>query len=335
VPGPACYGLGGEEVTVTDADLVLGFLNAEYFLGGKMRLHAVRAEQAIGRLAQQLHMDVERAAWGMRQLVDENMASAARVHAAERGIDIRPYTLVATGGAGPVHACGLAQRLGIDTVVVPPGAGVGSAFGLQLAPIAFDFARTYVVRLEEMDAVRVGGLLAEMEEEGRRIVAAAGVAPEEVRVARTADMRYVGQGHEIRVALADGALGGQSSQQLQQTFDGEYRRLFGRLCDGVPVEAVNWRVYVSSPRPDPQQVQVLQDAGVRAEGELKGRRAVLFEPVDARIDTPVFNRYGLRRGFVVDGPAIVEEAESTTVVPPAWHLEVDEVLSLILTRRGI
>ena len=330
-PGPACYGLGGKEPTVTDADLLLGLLNEDYFLGGKMQLQMDKAKAAVEPLAQALGMEVERMAWGIRQLVDENMAGAARVHAAERGIDIRNYTLVATGGAGPVHACSLAQRLGIGTVVVPPAAGVGSAFGLLLAPIAFDFARTYVMRLEEVDPVRLGALLAEMEEEGRQIVAEAGVAPEQVQVKRMADLRYVGQGHEIRVVVEDGKIGGDVVQQLQEVFDREYVRLYGRLCTGVMVEAVNWRVNVSGPRPEPPPVRILQEGGGQT-AALKDERAVLFDVEGGRVATPVYNRYGLRSGFAAVGPIIVEEAESTTVVLPRWHLQVDEANSLILTR---
>ncbi len=330
-PGPACYGLGGEEATVTDADLLLGLLNEEYFLGGKMRLDVGTAKTAVGYLAQKLDMEVERAAWGIRQLVDENMASAARVHAAERGIDIRAYTLVATGGAGPAHACSLAQRLGIGTVVVPPAAGVGSAFGLLLAPIAFDFARTYVMRLEEVDSVRLGALLAEMEEEGRQIVSEAGVEEAQMQIKRTADLRYVGQGHEIRVAVAEGEIEAEAMRQLQHDFDEEYGRLYGRLCDGVAVEAVNWRVNVSGPRPQLQHVRIVQEGGSEAEA-CKGQRPVFFDPDEGTVETPVYDRYGLESGFAAAGPAIVEEAESTTVVPPGWRLAVDEASSLILTR---
>ena len=334
-PGPACYGLGGEQPTVTDADLVLGLLNPDYFLGGRMQLDLEAATAAIDRLGRALDMGVNRTAWGIRQLVDENMASAARVHAAERGLDIRGYALVATGGAGPVHACSLAEGLGLKAVVVPPAAGVGSAFGLLLAPISFDFVRTYVARLDELDLARLQELLEEMEQEGKRIVEAAGVAEEEIRVGREADMRYVGQGHEIRVPIPAGRPDQGALAQLQEGFDLEYGRLFGRLCEGVAVEVVNWRVQVAGPRPEPGEGVRVQHSGAAAAGEgLKGMRSVLFDPDKGPCQVPVYDRYSLKEGGPTPGPAIIEEVESTTVVPPGWSFQVDAATALILQHVG-
>ncbi len=330
MPGPACYGQGGAEPTVTDADLILGFLNPEYFLGGQMCLEASRARAAIETLARKLEMDVERMAWGIHRLVNENMANAGRVHAAERGVDLRGYTMAATGGAGPVHACGVAQRLGIETVIVPPAAGVGSAFGLMLAPISFDFARSYVSRLEDLHFDRLNGLFKDMEREGGEVLREAGVQEGAVRMERTADMRYVGQGHEIRVPVPEGVFGQESLSRLQEAFDREYRRIYERVCEGVPVETVHWRLAASGPRPNLGEAR----AGTsRAGGDaLKGRRAALFDVEEGAVETPVYDRYGLEEGFAVDGPAIVEEAESTTVVPQGWAVAVDPTGSLILTR---
>ncbi len=332
LPGPACYGQGGSAPTVTDADLILGFLNPGYFLGGQMRLDVSRARDAIEGLARKLEMDVERMAWGIHRLVNENMANAGRVHAAERGVDPRGYTMVATGGAGPGHACGVAERLGIERVVVPPAAGVGSAFGLMLAPISFDFARSYVSRLENLNFDRLNGLFEDMEREGRKVLSEAGVPEGAVRMVRTADMRYVGQGHEIRVPVPEGLFGRKRVSRLQEAFDGEYRRIYGRVCEGVAVESVHWRLAASGPRPDPGEARA---ATSRAGGDvLKGRRPALFDVEGGAVETPVYDRYGLEEGFAVDGPAIVEEAESTTVVPPGWALAVHPVGSLILTRSG-
>ncbi len=333
-PGPACYGLGGEQPTVTDADLVLGLLNPDYFLGGEMTLDRAAARAAIESLGQALDMDVEQAAWGIHQLVDENMANAARVHAAERGLDIRGYTLVATGGAGPVHACGLAQRLGLDAVVVPAAAGVGSAFGLILAPISFDFVRTYVVRLQDLKAQDLSGLVEEMEQEGRRIVAAAGVEEGEIQVLRTADMRYVGQGHEIRVVVQDGRLDEGALTRLQEAFDQEYQRLYGRLCKGVEVESVHWRVTITGPRPEPGQVRTRQETTGGTTDGFKGARPVLFDSDAGFRQVAVYDRYGLKEDFKTDGPAIIEEAESTTVVRPGWSCRAGPAAALILERSG-
>ncbi len=332
-PGPACYGRGGSEPTVTDADLVLGMLNPAFFLGGRMELDACAAETAVLSLADGLGQDLVAAARGIHQLVNENMANAARVHGAERGIDLRGFAMVATGGAGPVHACGVAERLGIDTVVVPGAAGVGSAVGLMLAPISFDFARSYVTRLEEVDIGRLRGLFEEMEQEGRRIVAEAGVAPDaEVQVERTADLRYVGQGHEIRVPVCSGGLDEAAMDRLQADFDQEYIRLYGRTCEGVDVQCMHWRTTVSGPRPALGGLH--QDRPAGPGSAEKGARRVRFEkPGNHAGDTPVYDRYVLSAGFGAPGPAIVEEAESTTVVPPGWGLEVDGASNLVVRRE--
>ena len=331
-PGPACYGGSGTQPTVTDADLVLGLLNPDYFLGGTMPLNLKAARQALTDLGSGLDMGPERTAWGIQQLVDENMANAVRVHAAERGIDIRAHTLVATGGAGPVHACGLAHRLGLNSVIIPPAAGVGSAFGLLLAPISFDFVRTYVARLEELHVDTLRDIMASLEAEGRRIVADAGVDPKDIRVHCSADMRYVGQGFEIRVDLPDTP--GQTPARIQDGFNAEYQRLYGRLCAGVAIESVHWRVRVTGPRPQPGKIQVRQAPAAVPGNGLKGSRTVVFEADQDPSQVAVYDRYQLQTNFSVEGPAIVEEAESTTIVRPGWHCRVDRSGGLLLQRQA-
>ncbi len=330
VPGPACYANGGEAATVTDADLLLGLLDPEYFLGGEMALDVDRARRAVQRLSVRLGMDVNRMAWGIHRMVNENMANAARVHAAERGTDIRGYAMVATGGAGPVHACGVAERLGIATVIVPPAAGVSSAFGLMLAPISFDFARSYVSRLVALDYVRLNGLFEEMENEGEGVLREAGVAPAEMRIERTADMRYVGQGHEIRIPIPPGRLDSDRLDEIRAGFETEYTRKYTRTCEGVEIESVHWRVRMSAPEPDPGDVET---GPVAADDANKAVRGVLFNAEQAPEETPVFDRYRLAAGFCAAGPAIVEEAESTAVVPRGWVISVEDCGNLILTRR--
>ena len=333
-PGPACYGRGGTQPTVTDADLVLGLLNADYFLGGSMALDLDAARRAVAALGAALHMDPERAAWGIQQLVDENMANAVRVHAAERGIDIRSRTLVATGGAGPAHACGLAQRLGLDTVLVPPAAGVGSAFGLMLAPISFDFVRTYVVHLDDLDIARLGQLLHALEADGRRIVEDAGVAAADIQVRRSADMRYVGQGFEVRVDLPEAPFDRRMKGRIAAAFNLEYEGLYGRLCAGVAVESVHWRVRVTGPRPQPGRVQIRPAPGAGRSGAPAGPRAVVFDADEGPRQVPVYDRYQLQKGFCAEGPVIIEEAESTTVAPPGWRCRLGEDGMLLLERRS-
>jgi 5-oxoprolinase (ATP-hydrolysing)/N-methylhydantoinase A len=329
VPGPACYGSGGTTATVTDADLLLGYLNPDYFLGGQMALDAGLARQAVAALSDTIGMESDRLAWGIHRLVNENMANAARVHAAERGVDLRGYTMVATGGAGPVHACGVAERLGISTIVIPPAAGVGSAFGLLLAPISFDISRTYVSRLDDLDLSRLAGLYGEMERTGRRVVQEAGVKAQDQHVERAADLRYVGQGHEIRIGVPEGDLNGDA---IRARFEQEYRRVYGRTCEGVEIEAVHWRVRVSGPKPVVGRVHLPPGSG-HAEF-LKGSRMALFDPDAGPSEVPVYDRYGLDADFEAEGSAIVEEAESTTLVPPGWTVAADEAGSLALTRQG-
>ncbi len=330
VPGPACYGSGGHDPTVTDADLILGYLNADHFLGGEMALDEEQARGAIASIADAFGGDVLTAARGIHRLVNENMANAARVHAAERGVDVRPYALVATGGAGPVHATGVARLLGLTEVVVPPVAGVGSAYGLLLAPVSFDFARSQVGRLEGIDVAMVNELYTEMESDGHAVVTAGGVASREIRVTRSADMRYVGQGHEISVPIPEGTLEDSSVCVIQRAFDDAYRRAFGRICDGVPVETVHWRVTVSGPKPEAPPVNV----SAESEDPKRGARDVLFDGYETPITTPVFSRYALESGFHSSGPTILEEAESTTVVPPDWRFVVQDCGALVLTHEG-
>lgn len=329
-PGPVCYGLGGIKPTVTDADLMLGYLNADYFLGGEMVLDFGKTQTAIRGLSDELGLTEIETARGIHELVNENMANAARVHAAERGLDLEGYALVATGGAGPVHACGVAERLGLNTVIVPPVAGVGSAFGLMLAPIAFDYARSYVTRLEHLDVKRVNALYKEMENEGQDILKQAGVEQDEVVLGRSADMRYVGQGHEIRVDIPNGVLDPSSIDEIQMKFDDLYTHMYGRVCEGVPVEVIHWRVTVSGQKPN------LGNSGqVRDDNEtpLKGEREVVFDTNATVTSVPVYDRDGLKDGFEAPGPLIVEENESTTLVPPQWSAKVAHLGHLILTRE--
>jgi N-methylhydantoinase A len=326
-PGPACYGLGGTEPTVTDADLVLGYFNPDYFLAGRMRLDVDAARGAIEReIAGKLGLSVEEAAWGIHTIVNENMANAARVHAVERGKDPVALPLFAFGGAGPAHATGVAAALGSSTVVAPLAAGVMSAIGFLTSPLAFDFVRSWRCTLDELDWERANVLLAEMQAEGVELLTGSGLDAAEVSHARYADMRYVGQGHEVRVTLPQGTLA--SAGDLAAGFEREYRRLYGRGGPSVPVEVINWRVVSSGPRPALQLTQA--EAGAPADAT-KGSRAAYFPAAGGFVDTPVYDRYALRPGARFTGPAIVEERESTLVVMPGQSVEVSADLSLIVS----
>ncbi len=329
-PGPACYGLGGARPTVTDADLVLGSLDPAYFLGGRMELDVGAARDAIEQeIAGPLGVSVEDAAWGIHTIVNENMANAARVHAVERGKDPTSLPLFAFGGAGPVHVAGVAAALGSPVLVAPLGAGVMSALGFLTAPLAFDFVQTWRCALDDPDWERVNELLREMEADGAALLAESGLSAGEVEHERYAEMRYVGQGHEVRVRLPQHELA--RADELLEPFEREYERLFGRRGPDVPVEAITWRVVSSGPRPELELGAVAVDASSRPP---RAARAAFFPTLGGYVETPVYDRYALRPGARLAGPAIVEERESTLVVAPGQLVTVMPELSLEVTREG-
>ncbi len=331
VPGPACYGQGGAEPTVTDADLLLGYLDPDFFLGGRLKLDRAAAERAISeRVATPLGLSVTEAAWGIHQLVNENMASAARVHAIERGKDPRRYPIFAFGGAGPVHAFGVASILHAPGMIVPAGAGVASTIGFLVAPIAFDFVRSAIMRLDRLDWGEANQMLAEMEHEGRGLLSSAGVAPEDVRVLRSTELRYVGQGHEIAVPVPDGELGEDTLPSIQETFEELYRGLYQRTAPGNPIETVGWRVVVSGPTPDLPSLRLAGDREDSAEGALKGEREVYDPSRGSFRAAPVYDRYLLKPGDRFNGPAIVEERESTVVVGAGGIARIDDSRNLMV-----
>jgi len=331
-PGPACYGRGARLPTVTDADLLLGYLDDRFFLGGRMRLDRDAAARAVEEhVARPLGLTVTEAAWGIHRVVNENMAAAARVHGIERGRDLRAYPLFAFGGAGPVHCWQVARILRVPRVLVPFAAGAISAYGLLAAPLAFDFVRTRRERLDAADWVAVNRLLEEMEREGRALLARAGVAAADVRVARVAEMHYLGQGHEVEAALPPGTLSAERRPAILASFEEAYRALYHRLPQGVPVEALNWRVTVAGPSPHvplPVEAEAGGAADVRA--AVKGTRPAWFPEAGGFAATPVYDRYALRPGHTFEGPAIVEERESTAVLGPGARIRVDEGLALVV-----
>jgi N-methylhydantoinase A len=337
-PGPAAYGAGGREPTVTDADLLLGYLDAGFFLGGRMRLDVEAARRAIEeRVARPMGLGLTEAAWGIHRVVNENMAAAARVHGIERGKDLRGYPLFAFGGAGPVHAWHVGRILRVPRVIIPHGAGALSAYGLLAAPLAFDFVRTAPQRLASADWGQINRLFEEMEAEGRRIVRGAGLAEADIFVRRSAEMRYLGQGHEVDVPIPLGRLGAESAATIIASFESAYRLLYSRTPQGVPLEALNWRAVVSGPAPDVLGQPHGSAADGRSGGAISGPRQVkatrkaYFPEAAGYVDTAVYDRDALAPGAHFAGPAIVEERESTTVIGPGATVSVDAHRSLILT----
>jgi N-methylhydantoinase A len=333
-PGPACYGRGGERPTVTDADLVLGYLDPGFFLGGAMSLDVAAAREAIRRhVANPLGLSIEEASWGIHQIVNEVMAGAARVHTLERSGDPRRLPVFAFGGAGPVHGYRIAAALGSPRLIVPSGAGVMSAIGFLAAPIAFDFTRSFPGRLDALDWARVNGLIAEMEAEGADLLASAGVRGRDVTHRRAAEMRYVGQGHEVRVPLPPGPLTPAGVPALREAFETEYLRLYGRLGPPVAVEAITWRVVSSGPRPD-LRLSTAPEATGDAESARKGTRRAYVPEQGGMNEVAVYDRYRLGPGATFTGPAIIEERESTTVIGPGAAISVDGEGNLVITKGG-
>jgi len=326
-PGPACYALGGQEPTVTDADLVLGLLGPTSFLGGTMTLDPARAEAAIDQhVAAPLRIGRIEAASGILRVVTENMATAMSIYAAEKGLDLRQFTLVAFGGAGPVHAPALAARVGMGEVVVPPSAGVLSALGCAIAPSSFDYAVSYKIALDQVDLARVNRLLSEMEAEGVAAVKEADLGAPVVE--RSADVRYLGQRYEVNVPLPPRLLVPRDLGALRDAFHRRYREQYGREIREVAVEAVTFRVNVRSRS---GASAALLPARRTTGPALKGRRPVWFAPGSLVRNCAIYDRYALGPGARLVGPAIVEEQESTTVVPPGARLLVDDALNLVIT----
>ena len=317
-PGPACYGQGGVQPTVTDADLLLGYLDPHFFLGGNMVLDPEAARKAVGRLAARLALSEEETAAGIHRVVNENMAAAARMHAIERGRDVRRFALVATGGAGPVHAWGVARVLGIPTLLFPPSAGVASAFGLLTAPPAFDFARSLPSILGEVSWPGVREALDEMARQGRRQLARAGVPAGEVRLDLAADVRHRGQGETITVALGE-KLERRPAAQVEEAFQQAYLRLYGRRPPGVEAEILTWRIRVRGPEPAIEVGAVA--GGGRA---VKGRRPVWSDEKKGFVEARIIDRYRLGPGETVRGPAVVEERESSVVIGVGGRGRLDD-----------
>lgn len=329
-PGPVCYNLGGEHPTVTDADLLLGYLNPSHFLGGKMVLDMEKSKKILKeRLADPLGMNVMKAAYGIRRVVDENMANAARVYAVEKGLDYKAFSLLAFGGQGPNHGYSLAKLLDIKEMIIPPKAGVGSALGFLVSPISFDMVRSYLSPLQKIDIDHLNALFEEMETEGKGLLESAGVPEEKIRIIRTSDMRYVGQGHEISLTLPQGEFTEKSLNEIYKSFAIEYERIFHRVNLEVDIEGLNWRVIAVGPRPI-AEIKKAAAENTNSEKALKGTRKAYSAERDDFIDFHVYDRYSLLSGVEIEGPAIIEETESTSIIGSDGSAEVDEYQNLII-----
>ncbi len=327
-PGPACYGLGGDEPTVTDADLVLGYIDPQCFAGGRIKLDRAAAEAAIRRkICEPLGLDLTRAAWGIHDIVNQNMATAARLHVLERGEDRRKFTLVAFGGAGPIHAHRIAAALGIARVLHPYNAGVASARGLMVAPMAIDLVRTYHVRLDKIDWTRVSQLYQEMEARTRE--AMGGTTGGRVTFSRVGDFRYRGQGYEIQTKLPTGPYRESSRAAFEEAFHRAYEAVFDRRVANVPVELINLRLFARGPQLD--TVIVCGGANRGTESARKGERRVYFGEAGDYIPCAICDRKRLKAGDEVQGPAILEEDDTSVVIAPGSRGVVDAAANVTVT----
>jgi N-methylhydantoinase A len=329
-PGPACYGHGGSEPTVTDADLVIGKIDPARFAGGKIAIEPERAEQALeAGVGAKLAMPAEQAAVAVAEIVDENMANAARVHAVERGVAIRERTLVAFGGAAPLHASRLAEKLGIGRIIVPPDAGVGSAIGFLAAPAAYEIVRSHYMRLDAFDINAANALIDAMQGQARSHASAA-AGERGVLVRRSCFMRYAGQGHEISVALPERPLIDGDAGLMREAFEREYQRLFARFIPNALIEIMSWVVLATTPTETPAR---LAAPPLRPAVAPVGERSVFDAALGKRICVPVFERRDLEPGSSINGPVLIVEEGTSTFASSSFDVSVDAGSALVLTAK--
>jgi N-methylhydantoinase A len=330
-PGPVCYGQGGSEPTVTDADLILGRIDPQKFSGGKIALNAAEAERAVAaRIGQPLGLPSDHAALGISEMVDENMANAARVHAIESGKDLRTRTLIAFGGAAPLHAARVAEKLGIGRVLIPADAGVGSAVGLLRAPVAYEIVRSRLMRRSAFDAGAANRLLAEMRTEAE-VVVRRGAPVAELVEQRSAFMRYRGQGHEIAVELPVREFTAADLSTFVGLFEAAYRRLYSRSIPGAEFEILSWVVSLRAPA----EGRLATESDERPVQAKPVARHPLFEPeIGEFVEVPIYWRPELEPGTRIEGPAVIAEDETSTVVGAQFEAYIDRFGYIELKLRG-
>jgi N-methylhydantoinase A len=332
-PGPACYTLGGTQPTVTDANLILGKIDASAFAAGTIRLDEQAARQAVaGQIGGVLGLDVDQACHGIAEIVEENMANAARRHAVESGKSLEQRSLVAFGGSAPLHAARLAEKLGIPEVIIPAHAGVGSAVGFLRAPISFEVVRSHVVRLSVCDPAAITALLAEMAATARSVVQL-GAPDAAITESCFANMRYAGQGHEIDIVLPGRMLTAESREQLRRTFEERYDALFGHVIPGQDIEFVDLTLRAVADRADVLSGGPVVPAPAPFQAAETGRRRFYDPAAKAALDIPVYDRASLAAGATLAGPAVIAEAETTTVVTRSFDATIDVTGAIRLTAK--
>lgn len=331
VPGPACYGLGGKRPAVTDADVMLGLIRPENFAGGSIQLQPDRsAEALLTDIGTPLGLSAEMSAHAVYEIVCENMASAARVHAAERGAVIGEHTMIAFGGAAPLHAARVAEKLGIQRLVIPSNAGVGSAVGFLAAPVSFELVRSFPMRLDDsFSSEEVSALLDDMTQAAHGLVQD-DARTETLHTRRSAFMRYVGQGHEIIVTLPEGAISSDHLSALRAAFEAEYARQFARVIPHAAVEILNWSVSVST---TPQKYPPFKAAPALHDAKSGDIRKLFDGATGTHVDLPVYERTDMGPGSRISGPALIAEKETTTYVSSRYNAHLDGSGNIILDMK--
>tara|TARA_B110000240_G_scaffold71578_1_gene81456 strand:- start:797 stop:2881 length:2085 start_codon:yes stop_codon:yes gene_type:complete len=324
-PGPACYNLGGKHPTVTDSDLVLGYLDAENFLGGDMKLEKKLAEQAIKTfIAEPMKISVLEAAWAIHEIVTENMSQAASIHALEKGRKIEKYTMIPIGGAGPVHACSLMSKMNLNKMISPPDAGVASAIGMTASPNSFELVQADMQQLELLNFTKMKKAFLDMEKKGTKLLLQTGTNKKHISINNSTLMRYVGQGYEIEVPLNKEVLSLKNIKNIKLEFEKVYQNLFGRI-EKMPMEIISWRTIASGPLPN-----FSLNFNVKKKSLSKEKKRKVFFGGKKFNNTIVLDRSSLSKTFKSIGPLIIEERESTLVIPPNFKVQMHESGNLII-----
>jgi N-methylhydantoinase A len=326
-PGPVCYGRGGTEPAVTDANLALGKIDPAYFAGGKIKLYEAEAKTALQKaIGNPLGLKDFWSAAGVTEIVEENMANAARVHAIERGRDIAACTMIAFGGGAPLHACRLAEKVGVKTIIVPKGAGVGSAIGFLRAPIAYEVTRSAAVSLDTFNAKSVNKLLLHMTTDARAVVEPAhGAAKATVQI--IADCRYVGQGHEIRISVPLKTLADADGKKLKAAFEAQYEQVYGLRIPNQEAEAITWSVTVSSVARKPTRAK---NTSSKSTPKPRSKRLIYDPALGKQVMAPVYWRFDMKPGAALKGPAIIAEDETSTIVGANFKAKINSLGYIIL-----
>lgn len=333
-PGPACYGRGGEEPTITDANLLLGRLGADRFLGGEMKLDVAAAEKAMRRVADQLKLSLTEAASGILRIAATKMSYAVKGVTTERGLDAGSFALVAYGGAGPLHATAVAREIGIRKVIIPRAPGHFSAFGMLFSDLRYDFVRTWFLPLDAIDFDAIEAVYRDLEREGREAVAASAISPREVTVRRALDMRYVGQEHSVTVEIPEQHFRNRDRTAIKTLFDEVHAQRYGTSAPSEPAEIASLRTTVTGLVEKPGIEKIERGGPQPPDAAHTGVRAAYFDSAKGFVETQTFARGALLAGNLIEGPALIEEHASTTVVQPGENVEVDAIGNLVITIAG-